>query len=333
MNTNETDGIAMGLRKAIEGLGTRGIRRVTSFPPELISALHVDGAAPFHILQEHVGRRLIAVAETLPPPLHTAFVIVGGFHQNAPSSVSERVRQAATELDVSARTVRRRFEEAAHQISLSLARRGNESVLADIDYSFIASRTGIDLRHDRPVVATQRTIGTRSDGIDHIDDQIGLPSYHGDTLYVRAAEGCEVASTTRVSPIHWVRRLRFPRPLKAGEDHTFVVSFELPSQDCLDPIAGFMPRTNSYDASLELRFGPRRPQVLEHFCTPPPAEQLTVLIPGSRLITDVEARHVFTFNQMQPGYCYGVKWHWGGPPAEELPCTQGKAWMNRRTPL
>ncbi|HMR47849.1 MAG TPA: hypothetical protein PKE40_01140 [Arachnia sp.] len=318
MSTDETKSVAEELKDAIKRLATRGFSRAKSFPAELLEALEIDATAPEPVVREHVGRRLMAASEELTPDRRTVFRTGLGLLPGSPLTVEERFDLAGDQIQRSGRTARRHFEDAVEQICMTLAVRGNESVLADIDYAFVRARTSIDLRHERPVIANTRVISVRSHSISYIDERIGLRAYQGDTLHLRAVEGCDAVETKRVGPGLWSLRLRFPQPLRRGEQHGFTVSFELPDQDSLEPIAGFLPYTASYDAAIVLRFGAKRPAMLERFCTPPPAEQLAVRFPGSELITPDRSSYEFVFDQMRVGYCHGVRWHWDGPPAEEL---------------
>lgn len=297
------------LETAMESLRKRGFMRTPPLSPRLMELLQLDPSTPPDTAREYVRRRLIATADQLDPTLRTAFLVVGGLRPDAPLGTGERLAQAAGQLRVSERTARRRFEEATEQIVPILLSTGHRSVLPEIDYSFVHVRTRFDLRDETPYIVNERTISVRSDGIDHVDERIGLPRFNGDNLLVRALEGCKVDHARKVGMGIWDVRLSFPRRLRTGDRHSFATSFELPGRDALDPIAGFLPHTVSYDASVELLFGDRRPAALERFVSPPLMDSSTSL-PDSELIEPVQAHHDFAFNKMQPGLCYGVRWRW-----------------------
>lgn len=294
----------------MESLRKRGFMRTPEFSPRLADALHVDSSLPQGTAQEHIRRKLVATADQLDPPLRTAFLAVAGLRPDAPPSTGERLAHAARLLSTSERTARRRFDDAAEQIVAILLSTSQRSILAEIDYSFVHARTRVDLRDATPYIINERTISARSDGIDHVDERIGLPRFTGDSLQIRALEGCRVEQVAQVGLGMWSLRLSFPRPLRVGDRHSFATSIQLPSQDALDPIVGFLPHTTSYDASVELRFGDRRPTAVERFVSPPLIDTNTTFA-DSELITPVEARHDFTFSRMQPGLGYGVRWRWG----------------------
>jgi len=309
MPTNNSDPVDPALQAAFDTLRTRGIANIRSFPPELLALLRIDPAAPPATIHEQVRRKLLATADQLEPELRIAFLAVGGFRPGAPSSAGERLREAATQLRVSERTARRRFEKAVVQIAAILAGTGDRTVLEDIDYAFLRSRTRLDLSGKTPYITNERTISARSGGIDHVDERISLPRLRGSELNIRPLEGCTIAHTREVDPGLWAVRFAFPSRLQAGDQHSFASSIRLPDHDALEPVAGFLPHTTSYVAALELRFGDRRPAALELFATPPPVKSLK-RVPGAEIIRPVNARHDFIFRKMQPGLCYGVKWHW-----------------------
>lgn len=301
--------LSPGLRQFFEELLTRGFMNMRDFSTELAGVLRLDGSAPPEVLRENVRRRILAAAEELDKDLRAVFLTAAGFRHDAPLSVSARLQAAAVPLRISERTARRRYKQACVGIATILVSTDARSVLADIDYVFLRSRTWIDLRDDEPTIVISRTIGTRSDRIDHVDDRFRLPRFTGEQLTVIGLEGCRAEQPSLVGTNIWALKLRFPRVLRIGDQHTFAISIRLPDRDSLEPFVGFLPHTTSLDATVELRFGDQRPALLEKFSAPPPVDGL-IRIPGSELIQPVAARHVFVFEQMKPGLCFGVRWHW-----------------------
>lgn len=212
---------------------------------------------------------------------------------------------AEAKLRISGRTALRHFEHAARQIPAILHGIRDRPVREEADYAFLHARTRIDLRSETPYIVNERTISARSDWIDHIDEFLVFPGFTGDALPIRALEGCHVEDITKAERGAWSFKLVFPRTLRVGDHHSFATSIQLPTQDALTPIAAFLPRTTSYDAALELRFGDQRPAKLERFVAPPLAEVL-----DSELFEPVNSRHDFVFRQMHPGFIHGARWRW-----------------------
>ncbi|HMR47747.1 MAG TPA: hypothetical protein PKE40_00740 [Arachnia sp.] len=307
--TDDTEAGGRTLQHAFALLRRHGVMRIETYPAALLEALGISPSAPTEAVREYVRSRLLRAADRLrPQECGTAFKIVAGLCEGYPDDTDGRLRKAADEIGRSDRTVRRYYDEAAKQIPALLDRVRERSVSQEVDYAFVYARTRVDLREETPYIVNERTISVRSDWIDHVDEQLVLPNFTGDMLDIRALEGCRVESVAKSDHGAWRFRLVFPRALRAGERHAFATSIKLPSRDTLAPVAGFAPRNTSYDALLELRFGARRPAVLERFVASPLAE--TPL--RSELIKPVEARHDFLFRQMQAGFWHGVRWRWDG---------------------
>lgn len=304
--------LSPGLRQFFEELLTRGFMGMRAFSPELLEVLRLDPSTPPGVLREQVHRRLVTAAEQVDKNLSTIFLTAAGFRRDAPPGVAARLQAAAAPLQISERTARRRYQRACARIAAILVSSETRSALADIDYVYLASRTWIDLRDDEPAIVISRTLSARTDRIDHIEDRFRLPRFTGDQLTVISLEGCRLERSTLVGDRIWALTLGFPHVLRLGDQHTFAISIRLPDRDSLDPFVGFLPHTTSLDATVELLFGERRPAVLEKFSTPPPVDGLT-RIPGAETIRPVEDRHLFVFEQMKPGLCFGIRWHWEDP--------------------
>lgn len=300
------------LRQFFEELLTRGFMSMRAFPPDLLDVLRLDASASPDILREQVHRRLVTAAEQLDQDLRTAFFAAAGFRHDAPTRVSARLQEAAAPFQISERTARRHYQRACVRIATILVSKETRSVLADIDYVYLTSRTWVDLRDDEPTIVISRMLSARTDRIDHLEDRFRLPRFAGDQLTVIALEGCRLERSTLVGDHIWAMTLRFPQILRVGEQHTFAISIRLPDRDSLNPLVGFLPHTTSLDATVELLFGERRPAMLERFSAPPPVDGMN-RIPGSETIRPVQERHHFVFEQMKPGLCFGVRWHWDDP--------------------
>lgn len=182
-------------------------------------------------------------------------------------------------------------------------------MLQDVDYVFAGARCRVDMSGPKPAVVMERTITARSEGIDHTDERIGFPRLAGEHLGLRALEGCSIGDLKFVAPGTWALRLLLPKKLHPGEQHSFAFSVILPDHASLDPLVGFLPHTATYDAEVELLFGESRPNALQQFVSTPPLEP-EAHVPPEQWSQPVARRHLFRFDQMQPGLCYGVRWRW-----------------------
>ena len=298
------------LRAALKRLCSLGLNKIVRVDPALAAALRVPENSSPSEAHELTRRSLLAHSDRLEADLRVVFLEAGGFRRDSPTTGPARVQAAADQLRTSRRTAYRRLGDAIEQIVTMLLEGSEKCIVQDIDYAFLNARMRVDLEGSYPTIVTERTIGARSEGVDHLDERLVFPRLAEGDLNLRALEGCVVEETTWVGSGVWAIRLRFPHELRVGERHSFALSIRLPDHDSLEPFIGFLPFTTSFDATIELRFGDRLPVAMEQFVAPPP-------IPGAARPSDVqrvlpiERRHSFTFAQMRPGLCYGVKWSWG----------------------
>ena len=306
------------LRSAIDKVRSTGVQRVADVSPALLASLKISAEVPPAEARERVRAGLFALAERLDPDLRRAFLESAGFRRDAAPAAGDRIKATATMLGTSERTAYRRVDEAVAEMALLLQSRDGRPALVDLDYVFLRSHFRVDLTGDAPLMVMERTISARSDGVSRIDERVNLPRTRHQQLHFRALEGCRVESNNFLTPGMWAITLSFPRPLNAGEEHTFAVSVRLPDHDSLEPVVGFFPHTASYDAAVDLQFGDRRPVALERFQEAPPVGHVSQ-IPGAEPVEPILARHHFSFTTMKPGFCYGVRWRWAETPDAAVP--------------
>ncbi len=309
MHTDADAGGDEGLRTALRHLCSLGFSKVVRVDPALMAALRVPDHASLAEARELTRRSLLTHADRLSDDLRTAFLESAGFRRDAPASAPARVQAAADQLRVSRRTAYRRLDEAVDQVVAMLAPGAEKCIVQDIDYVFLNARVRVDLEGSYPTIVNERTIGARSEGVNHLDERLVLPRLTEGDLNLRALEGCAIDEKVRVSQGVWALRVRLPHELAVGEQHSFALSIRLPDHESLEPFIGFLPYTTSLDATIELRFGDQLPATLEQFVAPPP-------IPGAARpsdlhpVTPIGRRHAFSFPEMRPGLCYGIKWSW-----------------------
>lgn len=308
-NSNIVEDGAFELRAGIAALRATGIHRAEEFSPLLLEALRISPTQPSSTIRELVRRSLLACTDRLNPRHRQAFLEAAGFRRDAAASRGARLQATADLFGVSERTAYRIVDDAIDDLAAMLTSSSQRCILQDVDYVFASSRCRVDLSDSRPAVVMERTITAHSEGIDHIDERVGYPRLAGERLNLRALEGCGVEDTRFIAPGIWSLRLRFPRALRIGEQHSFAVSVIFPDHESLEPVVGFLPHTASYDARVELIFGDTRPGALQRFATIPPLEPETH-VPEDQWMPPAGSRHEFVFTQMRPGMCYGVRWRW-----------------------
>ncbi len=306
------------LLAALKHLRSRGISATGRIRPALLQALGVPLDTPPSEARDLVRRSLLAYSDRLDPTQRVAFLEAAGFRRDSPTAAGDRVRAAANKLRTSRRTTYRYIDQAMEHIVSWVFTRSDKCLLQDIDYVFLQARVRVDLTGSYPTIVTERTLSARSDGIDHLDERLFFPRFAGEHLNLIALEGCTLEDNNFVDRGIWSIRLRLPRALAVGEQHTFAVSVRLPDHESLDPVVGFLPRTTSFDATVEFRFGDRLPAMLEQFTAPPPIPGIPSGGDTQRVVPD-RRRLTFALPQMRPGLCYGVRWSWSVESEQAVP--------------
>ena len=297
------------LRDSLCAIREVGIYRVREFSPVLLKSLSIPEGTSFERKQEQVHRSLMLRVAQINEKQRRAFLEAAGFRRNAAVSRGERLQSAMALLEVSERTAYRLIDAAVAALVRVLTSEIEGKVLQEISYCFSKAVCRIDLTDAKPVVVTERIIVAQADGLTYLDERIRFSPTAGEPLMVRALEGCSIEDSSLIAPGIWSLRLGFPRTLRLGDEHAFAVSVMFPSRDALEPVAGFLPHTASFDARIELLFGDIRPQALHRFATTPPLEP-DDRVPAESWISPLESNHDFTFDAMRPGLCYGVRWRW-----------------------
>lgn len=306
---------------ALHGIRIAGINDPQpAYGQALLQAVRIPDGTPIPQAQRRVQRTLQLAADQLASTglkgsskalpdrrrtqLRAAFLMAAGFTDGAPMSPGERIEAAAKELGLSRRTTYRRVDEAIEVIARSLLDLSIAPMLEEDDYVHSRLSCLVDLRGDGPHVRLERTLMALTDGIDHLDDQLALPNYEGQPDY-RALNGCELSDAALLWPSMWSFRLRLPRALRSGETHKFAISLRLPRHDAMEPYVGFMPRTSSYEATIDLLLGDRPARVFRLDGVPP--THSLAGIPGiEEPLTTTSPR--FEFNRLRAGLSYGIRW-------------------------
>lgn len=297
------------LRAALDSLRSSGIHSATEIDPVLLAALGVPSHYSLGEARELVRRRLLAHAERLDPKLRIALLESAGFRRDAPTSSVARMQAAADNLGISLRSAYRRTCQAILQVAALIQSNAEQRLPTDVDYVYVRARIRVDFTRGYPSQITERTVSARTDGLEILNEFLHYPKLRGTHLDLIALEGCTVAANTQVAPGMWAVQLRLRHTLALGEQHTFSFSVRLPDHASMDPLVGFLPHTESMDATVEFNFGDRRPVALEQFSGPPPVSG--VVSPTESIsIAPQGQRHMFELPQMRPGFCYGIRWQW-----------------------
>lgn len=278
--------------------------------PTLRAACEVTDGDGMMVIRQKVTARLAELAEQLPEDLRLAMLAAFAILAEARLPLyQDRVSWAAVKVDRDPRTVRRRVDEAIHQIAelaTSAPRRGPGAPAGSWHTTELHVAVGLD--RVRPEVLEQRRIVANQEGLRELDLAVSLPTgrrdveievLYGGTLVDRGMEASDRLGFA----------LTLPRALARGEAHDFAMRFRLPTARAMRPHMMCVPRRPCELFDLRVRFGrdrmPPRVWMLDG------AFQRDVSDPACRAHqhpVDRAGEVHMRFRQLAPGLAYGARW-------------------------
>jgi len=235
-----------------------------------------------------------------------------------PTLTGRQSRLAAT-WGVDPITARRRCDLALDQLAAYLADRGAAPWASDDpfrrdEWYLVSSSTVLRLDTSRPEANRRLTVGALADELGAVDLGLTVPRPRTETrprldVEVEVQFGAVLESTRRLSTSYLSHRIRFPRPLRRGETHTFGLLTRIPAGQLMAPF--FVSRTQRRTDRMELRVRfdrARQPTVVWRVAGIPygmsdgdgPSDQL--------LEPDGAGEVVVAFDRLVLGLGYGVAW-------------------------
>ena len=276
--------------------------------PALLSALGVPTDANPQQAWRTVEARLKAYATQLDSELRMSFIEGMGLREGAPQGSVERLRIIAQRIDRVERTARRRVGEAIDAMArLILNGSVPKDVSASAEYLLANIEMHADLRGKAPTIVLRRTIQALASSVERFEDKINFPPLGpGESVRVTALEGCRV-SIEYLGSSSFLVTSRFTSPVGYNEEHTFVISIQLPREDVMMPAVGLYPISPTTKFRASVRFGSRRPTSVERF---EGAVPVGTFPPVTESFDPAKRYHESTFIAPRIGLGYGIQWSW-----------------------
>ncbi|GAA4432281.1 hypothetical protein ACFQV2_14095 [Actinokineospora soli] len=259
--------------------------------PALRSACGItDRDGPVAVRRKVQGR-LVELIGRLPDDLgeltRVAFAI--GSASRMPL-YQDRVRWMADELDRESRTVRRRVDEAVHQLAELIADTAAEGPGDGPGWHTAELRVVVAL--DLPEVIEQRRVVADADGVRLVD--LGPPL----SPDVRVLYGGTLVDQHRA--------VELPAPVPRGEERDFAIGYRLPPDHAVRSYLMTPPRRSCDLFDLRVRFGPDR--VPPRVWTVSGADRA---YRGEPHPLDQAGEIHVRFRSLFPGLAYGARWDAG----------------------
>lgn len=292
--------------------------------PQLWVLCQVRPDAP----DREIRRRILTVVQELSAEfpdhdraaLHYALATAPGTQL---PHLAERLDLLAERFSCGERTARRRVLRAFDRLADEAVARlesGLEADEDDPDKGWYVSRLESLLRLDRatPELIERRTIVARHDGLRRIAVRFSLPRPHGSyagfavsdiAVLADVQQGARIESWDREGEAHFRFVLTLPKPLRQGEQHTYIMVFRTPESQPLRPHYAFVPLIPCNEFQLRVRFNPDAPpRKVWRFQRVAPRVLADRLMPGESLPLDEAGEVVLEFSQPETGFGYGVGW-------------------------
>lgn len=294
------------LKSLRKGRGLFAGRIEERIGPALRAACQVsEGDGPV-AARDKVAARLTELADHLPEDLRLATLAAFAVTAEARLPLyQDRVLWAAVRVDRDPRTVRRRVDEAIHQLAELATGTGRcRSDEQASGWHTTELRVVLALDRAEPEVFEERRIVVDEDGLRELDLAVSLPAaqrdldvcvFYGGTLVERAASAS--------APFG----LALPRPMPRGDSHEFAVRFRLPAPQAMRPCLVRVPRRPCELFDLRVRFGQDPPRVWT-LNGVPHREVADPGYHGHRHPVDHAGEIHLRFYQLAPGLAYGARW-------------------------
>jgi hypothetical protein len=301
--------------------GANGVRLGSRVGPALRRLCSIAAADDEAAVARKLVTTLRSIADTIPGDRRdialTALGLRDGYEQR---TYIERIEAAAEAAGRDVRTYRRWSDESFRL----MARRAAETLSERIDgprggwrpgrWRTGSLRCSLSLEQAVAEVVETRTVVALEDALDELDLALSVPSalaravrpgieglsvdvFEGGTVVDRAAE-----TSDRVG-----LALRLPRPLGMGDRHTVVLRYRAELQY---PHYVCTPRYPCDQFHVSVRFGDRRPSAV-FLLNGTLQDDARESQPGGSAIAVDKAGEVHAdFENLAPGFAYGVRWLW-----------------------
>lgn len=302
--------------------------------PALHIVLDLESEAPDS--KTAVREWLSRLAEQLQPDLKLALLVAFGLHPDARHRFyGERVRWLATQLRRDNRTAQRRVDEASELVARLAAEAARHRVappVPETPWHSAGLSTVVVLERGSPEIFEWRRVVSHRDGLDVIDLAVtltapplsaGSVADSGD-LDVDVLYGGNLVRTVMESS----RRVGFavqpPIPLAVAQHADFALRYSIPDGKEIRPHYVSVPRYRCDRFELRVRFGQdRRPGDVWRLDGAFQSDIDDPVGVGDGVPLDAAGELRVTFDDLKPGFAYGVRWE----PADHTAAEVGAAEM------
>ena len=272
-----------------------------------------------------VSATVTELAQSLPSDARTAALIALGLRDGFDQPMyGQRVAAAKQLFDREEKAVRRRFDEGlrllARQAAQAVEPRPTRVATghADTRWRTESLYAVLSLEPPVPEAFERRTVVALADGLTELDLAISVPSEsskarpgHAEKLVVDVFRGGTLARQIMESSDRVGLTLRLPRPLSVGERHDVTLRYRAQLQY---PHYACTPRYPCDRFDISVRFGRARPSAVYLLDAGFQDDARDAAASGTEMQVDAAGEVHATFENLLPGFTYGMRWS-AVPPA------------------
>ncbi|HEU4348243.1 MAG TPA: hypothetical protein VFR35_10690 [Actinoplanes sp.] len=301
------------LKTARRGPGLHHPAIQTRIGPALRAACGVEEGEPASAVRAKVSDRLRRAADELPEEASKTALAALGLHPAVHELVrlQDRVEWLAITLRRDVRTARRRVDDACARLAEVLSAAGSAGGGPPGHCWHVQSFDAVALFDgDRPMTLERRLIVADRDGLDRIVLGWSLPVQpDGRDLDVRVLYGGVLVERQQQTATRVEHVLELPTPLRIGDRHDYSVLTHLPADRLLKKHYAYTPYTACGHFDLRVRFDRKRlPGRIWRVAGAFHRELDERLVEGEPLAADRSGEVRLQFDDLLPGYGYGVQW-------------------------
>ena len=231
----------------------------------------------------------------------------------------ERMKWAAGEIDRWAqRTAERHTKNGLRVLAELLEDNPATAAPRQRDWYTVRLQATVRMDQDPPELIETRTIVALVEDLDEIVAEISAPP-KGDIPLVnqtraQVSEGGEIVEEDHSSRGYTRFTIRLPRPLAAGEQHTYRVSFTSLPRELMRPYYVMTPYRRCDDLQITVRFLPTSPPTQVWRLDAAPTRKVDDFQPSvTTLALEPDSQVTVSFKDLQQGLSYGLQWQNADP--------------------
>ncbi|HEY6748206.1 MAG TPA: hypothetical protein VI357_21120 [Mycobacteriales bacterium] len=312
--TYRSEQLVEELKSVRRGRGLHHGKLAERVGPELRRVCAVSAADTTATMRTKIVEKLGQAIDTLPAELALSARAALGIHPETYEllQLQERVNWLAARLRRDVRTARRRVDEACGRLAEVLVSGSMPASSGghNLGWHVSVANGAVLLDSDGTLAVEWREVVADRDALDRITLAWSLRTAEGPaSIGVKVLYGGMLSAPE--PPVGSRRHLylALPRPLRVTEHHQYALVTQVPAEHIMPKHYAYVPMTRCDRYHLQVRFDPERaPERVWRVADAFHRELDERSAEGEPLLPDPSGTVEVDFDDLTPGYSYGVQW-------------------------